>query len=285
MSPLVLKRLPRCGARLAGALASTLLLAGAVLAHPLAAPANYRLVWADEFDTDGLPDPNRWIHDTVRNKEGWYNEELQYYAAPRPLREANAVVKGGHLHIIARKESLTSQPDHGGQRYTSARLITRGKADWTYGFFEIRARVACGKGTWPAIWMLGSKGAWPDDGELDIMEYQGMEPDRVSSATHTKPAHAAKPIWGAARVKDACKNFHRYQMHWTPDGVTFGVDGFAHLHHPRTEATPALWPFNAPQFMILNVAVGGYLGGPVDDSIFPTAMEVDYVRVYQAPKP
>lgn len=269
------RTLHRLALALVGALATL-----CATARPLAAPADYRLVWADEFDVPGLPDPARWTHDTVRNKEGWYNEERQYYSAPRAQ---NAVIKDGRLHITLRKEERRGEPDWGGQQYSSARLITRGKAEWTYGFFEVRARVACGKGTWPAIWMLSTKGGWPDDGELDIMEYVGRNPHQVSSAVHTKPAHAANPSWGVARVPDACKRFHRYQMHWTPQGVTFGVDGFAHLHYPRMEGAAGAWPFDAPQFMILNVAVGGHLGGPVDDRIFPTAMEVDYVRVWQPP--
>jgi beta-glucanase (GH16 family) len=245
-----------------------------------AVPAGYRLVWADEFDTDGLPDPKRWVHDTFRNKEGWFNNEKQYYAGPRP---DNAVVKDGVLRITARKESLSTAPDYGGQRYTSARLITRGKADWTYGFFEVRAKMPCGQGTWPAIWTLGSGGKWPDDGELDILEHLGQEPDRVSSAVHVATGHAGQSAWGAARLPTACTAFHRYQMLWTRDRVIFGVDGFAHMQYPRTDGGPRAWPFDAPQFLLLNLAIGGDLGGAVDDSIFPRTFEVDYVRVYQAP--
>ena len=128
-------------------------------------PANYRLVWSDEFSTDGLPDPAKWAYDTERNREGWHNNELQYYSGPR---KENAKIKKGILHIQARKEALKEAPDWGRQQYTATRLITRGKADWTYGFFEVRAKMPCGKGTWPAIWTLGTKGQWPDDGE-----YQG----------------------------------------------------------------------------------------------------------------
>ncbi len=240
-----------------------------------AVPAGYRLVWADEFDRDGLPDPARWTHDTGRNKDGWYNNERQYYSAPRA---ENAVVKGGKLVITARKESLRSAPDWGGQPYTSARLITRGKADWTYGFFEVRAKMPCGKGTWPAIWTLGSGGRWPDDGELDILEHMGREPDRVSSAVHVA---AGQAVGGAARLPTACSAFHDYQLHWTPDGVSFGVDGFVHVRYPRMDGGARVWPFDKPQFMVLNVAIGGDLGGPVDDAIFPVAMEIEHVRVYQ----
>ena len=247
-------------------------------AQPLAVPPGYRLVWSDEFSTVGLPDPARWDHDTGRNREGWYNKEAQYYADRRPQ---NAVVRQGVLRITARREALKDQPDWGGQAYTSARLITRGKADWTYGFFEIRARMPCGKGTWPAIWLVGSGGRWPKDGELDIMEHVGSDPTRVSSALHTQAGSGGWAVGGAARVPDACRRFHRYQMHWTADEVRFGVDGFTHLRYPKLKDSPGSWPFDKPQFLILNLAIGGDLGGPVDDRIFPVTMEVDYVRVYQ----
>ncbi|MEW6703876.1 MAG: glycoside hydrolase family 16 protein [Pseudomonadota bacterium] len=244
-------------------------------------PPGYRLVWADEFDADGLPDPAKWRYDTARNREGWHNEELQYYSAEGPQ---NAVVQGGRLVITARKESRRAAPDWGGQRYTSARLNTRGKAEWTYGFFEVSARLPCGKGTWPAIWTLGTGGRWPEDGELDIMEHVGAEPTRVLSTVHMAAGHGARGVGGAQPVRDACSAFHRYQMHWTADEVVFGVDGFPHLRYPRLDAGARAWPFDKPQYLLLNLAIGGHLGGPVDDAIFPVQMEVDYVRVYQAPK-
>ncbi len=270
----------RAAARIAGAVLLCMPIVAAA-AWPLAVPANYKLVWADEFDTDGLPDPRKWDHDTGMNKAGWHNHELQYYSGPRA---ENAVVKGGKLIITARKESPSTAPDWGGQRYTSSRLLTRGKADWTYGFFEVRARMPCGKGTWPAIWMLGSKGTWPDDGELDIVEHVGSDPHRVSSAVHMAAGHGGQGVGGAARLADACHKFHSYQMHWTSDGVRFGVDGFAHLRYPKLDVGSRAWPFDAPQFLLLNIAIGGDLGGAVDERIFPVSMEIDYVRVYQAVK-
>lgn len=244
-------------------------------------PPEYKLVWADEFDTDGPPDPGKWDHDTSRNKVGWHNHELQYYTGPRAT---NATVKGGRLIIEVRKETMPSNADWGGQAYTSARLKTRGKADWTYGFFEVRAKMPCGKGTWPAIWMLGSKGRWPDDGELDIVEHLGSDPERVFSTVHTSAGHGGSGVGGAVHIPDACQAFHRYQMLWTADVLTFGVDGFTYLHYPRLDVGPRAWPFDAPQFLLLNIAIGGDLGGNVDDRIFPVKMEVDYVRVYQAEK-
>lgn len=251
---------------------------GAESAAPATVPAGYRLVWADEFDTEGLPDPRRWVHDTARNKEGWHNHELQYYAGPRL---ENARVQGGRLVVTARCEDLAQAADWGGQHYTAARLLTRGKAEWTYGFFEVRAKLPCGKGTWPAIWMLGSGGAWPADGELDIMEHQGHRPTRVSSAVHMAAGHGGHAVGGATQLADACTAFHNYQMHWLPDKLEFSVDGVVHFHYPNLKLGAAAWPFDRAHYMVLNIAIGGDLGGPVDDRIFPVAMEVDYVRVYQ----
>lgn len=283
-SPELPRTLRGAFAALVAALVTSVSLTTAVPAWgaPIGVPPGYQLVWSDEFDRDGLPDPAKWEHDTGRNKEGWHNHERQYYSGPRA---ANAVVKDGRLIITARKERMEQAPDWGGQGYTSARLLTRGRAAWTYGYFEVSARLPCGQGTWPAIWTLGSGGRWPEDGELDIMEHVGQDPQRISSAVHMAAGHGAQPIGGAARVPTACSEFHRYQMLWTPDGVSFGVDGFAHMRYPKLDAGPRAWPFDAPQFLLLNLAIGGDLGGPVDDRIFPVAMEVDYVRVYQAPKP
>lgn len=251
-------------------------------AATLAVPAGYRLVWSDEFDRDGLPDPAKWVYDTGMNKAGWHNRELQYYSGPRA---ENARVQGGRLVITARKESLSSAPDWGGQRYTSTRLITQGKGEWTYGFFEVRAKLPCGKGTWPAIWTLNRDLVWPAGGELDIMEHIGREPGRVFSTVHTAAGHGAHGSGAARQVSDACSVFHDYQMHWTADTVRFGIDGVVHYEYSNPRSGPERWPFDAPQFLILNIAVGGDLGGAVDDAVFPVSMEVEHVRVHQARQP
>lgn len=274
--------------------AATLVAAGAALALAgcagldtasapprLAVPAGWTLAWSDEFERDGAPDPAKWTHETHRNKDGWYNRELQYYTG---AAADNARVHNGRLLITARRETLADAPDWGGQRYTSARLVTRGKAEWTYGFFEVRARMPCGRGTWPAIWMVGSDGRWPDDGELDILEHVGSEPGRVSSAVHTRAGSGGGAVSGSARLPDACSALHDYQMLWTREGLWFGVDGHLHWHYPRRADEPGGWPFDRPEFLILNVAVGGDLGGPVDDAALPVTMQVDHVRVYQPPR-
>ena len=245
--------------------------------QPLAVPAGYALVWSDEFSTDGLPDPSKWAYDTGMNKAGWHNRERQYYS---PARAENAEVRGGRLVIQARKELMTQAADWGGQRYTSSRLLTKGLSEWTYGFFEVRAKLPCGKGSWPAIWMLNSAVDWPRGGELDIMEHVGRQPGRVLSTVHTGAAHG-KGTGDAAQVPDACTAFHDYQLHWTPQELRFGVDGKVHFVYANAGTGRDQWPFDAPQFLILNIAIGGDLGGKVDDSIFPVRMEVDHVRVHQ----
>ena len=249
--------------------------------NPAYVPANYKLVWADEFDVDGLPDAARWDYDTERNRLGWYNNELQYYAA---TRLDNAQISGGTLRITARRESLSTAADWGGQRYTSARLITRGKAAWTYGYFEVRARLPCGRGTWPAIWTLGTGGLWPDDGELDIMEQVGSNPTRVFGTVHTQ-ASGGTGTGDSVQVPDVCGStaFHNYQMHWTADEVAMALDGVVYYRYANPRAGKTTWPFNAPQYLLLNLAIGGVLGGAVDDSIFPVTLEIDHVRIWQAP--
>lgn len=248
----------------------------APLPDRVAVPAGYKLVWADEFDTPGLPDPKRWVHDTGRNREGWYNRELQYYSGPRA---ANAEVRDGRLVITARAESLRDAPDWGGQRYTSARLVTRGTGDWTYGFFEIRAKIPCGRGTWPAIWTVGSGGRWPEDGELDILEHVGQRPGQVFSTVHTQAGSGSFGSGAERTLATACTAFHDYQMHWTPTHVDFAIDGVPHYRYLNHGG--AAWPFDRPQFLILNIAIGGDLGGEVDDAALPAVMEVEHVRVWQ----
>jgi beta-glucanase (GH16 family) len=247
-------------------------------ALPLTIPDGYVIAWADEFANSGLPDASHWQHDTGRNKAGWHNHELQYYSKDRL---ANAQVRDGKLIITARKEQMSAQADWGGQQYSSARLITAERREWTYGFFEIRAKLPCGKGTWPAIWMLGSQGAWPAGGELDIMEQVGSNPARVFSTVHTTSGSGDHGAGEAVQVADACLAFHNYQMDWTAQQVRFGIDGRTHLIYRNSGSGHDQWPFDLPQFLILNLAIGGDLGGTVDDEIFPVRMEVDYVRVYQ----
>ncbi|TFI58727.1 glycoside hydrolase family 16 protein [Sphingomonas parva] len=255
-------------------------------AAPLAPPPGDTLVWSDEFEGRGLPDAAKWRYDTQFNKRGWHNEERQYYAAGR---RKNARLKGGRLIIEARHEPKAAArlPDWGGQPYTSARLVTRGTASWTYGFFEIRAKLPCARGTWPAIWMLAdrSPARWPGDGEIDIMEHVGHDPNVVHQSVHTEAFNHVKGTHKTAtrRVEEACGAFHTYQLDWRADRIRMGIDGEPVFTFDRTGGGRAEWPFDGPQYLILNIAVGGTWGGAqgVDDAALPQRMEVDYVRVWQ----
>ncbi|GGB25584.1 hypothetical protein GCM10011380_13920 [Sphingomonas metalli] len=253
---------------------------------PLERPASARLVWRDEFDGDRL-DPARWAYETERNRDGWYNHERQYYAAGRP---ENVRVAGGQLTITARSERLDPArfADWGGQAYTSGRITST--MGWRYGFYEVRARLPCGRGTWPAIWMLpqASGARWPDGGEIDIMEHVGFDPEVIHATLHSALyVHTKGTQRGAQRtLPGACGDFHRYQMRWTPKAIWIGVDDRAYLRvaNDRPGGREA-WPFDTPFRLILNLAVGGDWGGAkgIDDAALPQAMTVDYVRIWQEP--
>lgn len=250
-------------------------------------PAGYRLVWSDEFDGGSLPDASKWAYDTSRNREGWWNDEAQYYAA---ARAKNTRIEDGRLIIEAHREDFGSDKpaDHGGQKYTSARLITEGKASWTYALVEVKAKLPCGRGTWPAIWMLPDQPApdWPAGGEIDIMEHVGHDPGTVHANIHTGAYnHVAGTNRGASvRVEDACTSFHRYQLLWTPEAVAMAVDDRPYFRFANDgRGDNATWPYDRPFHLILNIAIGGGWGGQqgIDDAALPQRMEVDYVRVYR----
>ena len=253
---------------------------------PNGVPSGYAMVWSDEFNSSGtqLPDASKWSYDVSHNSTGWFNNELQYYAN---ARIQNSAVQNGSLLITARKENLSGLvSDWGGQSYTSARLFTKGRASWTYGFFEIRAKLPCGAGTWPAIWTLGSTvDVWPDQGEIDIMEQTGWDKATVLGTVHTLAGYGGNGSTGSTALSDACTAFHNYQIKWTANAIDFSVDGVAYRPSYLKPASAAAWPFDKPQYLLLNVAVGGVLGGTVNDaSLSATSLEVDYVRVYQLPQ-
>jgi len=244
-------------------------------------PANVRLVWRDEFNGRKLG-PGRWKNDTTFNRRGWFNKEKQYYSAGQNLR-----VAGGRLVMEARHETLSTAPDWGGQNYTSARIFSIGPG-WTYGFYEIRAKLPCARGTWPAIWMLPTEmKKWPDDGEIDIMEQVGAEPNLIYATLHTKLFnHTIKTQRSAQQpVPTSCTAFHVYQLDWRPDSITIGVDGRGVLRVPNDQpGGKGAWPFDTPYRLILNLAIGGNWAGAkgIDEAAMPQRMEVDYVRVWQA---
>lgn len=237
-------------------------------------PEGYRLVWNEEFNKGTQPDLAQWYYETGGN--GWGNNELQHYVAGNQGNEQLAAIKDGILSIIAKKI---------GETVYSIRMNT--KESWKYGYFEARLKLPTGKGTWPAFWMMPKNyTAWPDDGEIDIMEEVGYNANYVSSAIHWQslpPLHRyAKdrrdiPAYRTDRVSCLC----------------FGVDGRLHPHLRGRKATFPLdndkasnrntWPFNAPFYLKLNLAWGGDWGGAqgVDESALPATYEIDYVRVFQ----
>lgn len=237
------------------------------------------LVWADEFDYTGLPDSTKWSYDV--GGHGWGNEELQYYTNKRM---ENARVENGKLIIEARKENYE------GNDYTSARLITKHKGDWTYGKIKIRAKLPQGTGTWPALWMLPTQwiygsGDWPDVGEIDIMEHVGYDEGVIHGTIHTHDFNHMDGTQksGQTIVEDAVDAFHVYSIEWTKEEIRWYVDGNKFFTYENNGDGWSAWPFDHPFHLIMNIAVGGTWGGAegVDDTIFPQKLEVDYVRVYQ----
>jgi beta-glucanase (GH16 family) len=235
-----------------------------------------KLIWSDEFDTDGLPNPNYWSYDV--GDHGWGNNELQYYSKEN---QKNVRIVDGILIIEAHADS--SHP----KGYTSARIVTKGQAAWQYGYIEMRAKLPEGTGTWPAIWMLPEEntfGGWPRSGEIDIMEHVGFDPGRVHGTVHTEAFnHSIGTQKGAQlMVPDFQNEFHTYAIDWSKDKIDFFIDGEKYFTFENTGNGPKEWPFDQPFHLILNIAVGGNWGGTngVDPSIWPQRMEVDYIRVY-----
>lgn len=242
----------------------------------------YVLVWSDEFDGEGLPDPTRWSYDAgdgCPDRCGWGNNELQYYTVER---RRNARLENGRLIIEAHREAYESRD------FTSARLVTKEKGDWRYGRVEVRAKLPSGRGTWPAIWMLPTDrayGGWPVSGEIDIMEHVGYAPDTIYGTVHTEAFNHTKGTQkgGTIAVSDCESEFHVYAVEWSAEKIDFLVDDWRYFTFEQEGNGYEGWPFDKRFHLILNIAVGGNWGGSqgVDDSIWPQRMEVDYVRVYQ----
>lgn len=259
----------------------------------------WKLVWSDEFSQPGLPDPARWNYEKGFIRNG----ELQYYTV---ARAENARVESGHLVIEGRRERFTN-PDHRPDGpatsrvgrsnapfadYTSASLTTRDRASWTCGRIEVRAKLPTARGTWPAIWMLGTnmtQVGWPACGEIDIMEFVGYDPGVVHANIHTKAYnHVMKTGKGSStRVPDASEAFHVYTVEWSPQALKFFVDDKDYFTYANDGTGNASWPFDRDHYLILNLAIGGAWGGQkgVDEAAFPQKYEIDYVRVYRAASP
>ena len=258
------------------------------------ASENWQLVWSDEFDVDGEPDASKWSANIWPARK--VNDEDQAYTA----RPKNMRVENGLLTLEAHKE------DYDDANYTSGRIHSDGKGDFLYGRFEVRAKLPAGKGSWPAIWMLPSDpyrysttcepgedwqgsstcDAWPNSGEIDIMEHVGYQMNHIHGTVHNEAYYWAK--WeqrkGRIIIDGVADDFHVYALEWTPDEIRAYVDDTLYFVYINEKSGWESWPYDQPFHLILNVAVGGMWGrsgGGIDDDIFPLEMVVDYARVYE----
>ncbi|MFZ1528773.1 MAG: family 16 glycosylhydrolase [Ferruginibacter sp.] len=236
----------------------------------------YSLVWSDEFSGSAL-NTSDWNQEVGNGTGGWGNNELEYYTSSTK----NTFVSSGNLVIEARKEPIS------GFNYSSGRMTTQNKKEFKFGRIDIRAKLPVGKGVWPALWMLGaniSSVGWPVCGEIDIMELIGTYPSRVYGTMHWKPVSGTNTSKGASYdiSGDFSQQFHVFSIVWQQDIIKWYVDDQLFLTNTIADVTPANYPFNANQFFIFNVAVGGNWPGPPDaNTVFPQRMFVDYVRVFQ----
>lgn len=252
------------------------------------AAGDYRLVWNDEFDYTGLPDPHKWGYDV--GGWGWGNQELQYYKEASPR---NSWVDSGVLKINVHREVTTYTDWQGTEKsnqFTSARLNTYNRQMWTYGRFEARMKLPKGAEVWPAFWLVppaGSEyGQWPACGEIDILENWGADAIVMRGSVHTKNNYGGTSLHGSTWVRDATDSFHVYALEWTPDSILVSLDNQVYFRYANPHTTYADWPFDQQNFIILNVAISGdaedILATPVPVS---QSLVVDYVRVYQLGDP
>ena len=258
---------------------------------------NNELVWSDEFDQDGPVSQDKWNVETIPPNNGsWWNGELQFYTD----KEDNIRVEEGLLKITAKYESFE------GKNYTSARINTQDKFEFTYGRVEMRAKLPNWEGMWPAFWLLGAnidEIGWPNCGELDILEHgdyvkdsTSNDPGLISSAVHYGPQDYSRQttnvpgkiffdtgqerfIRSEKIIEKPFEEYHTYSMQWAPDKIQFFIDDEMHLEFPMQSQHS---PFDKPFFLLLNLAVGGHwTDGYVASGFTEATYEIDYVRVYQ----
>ena len=251
--------------------------AGAPATPPAAAtpiPATWTLVFSDEFDSASTLDPAKWGYETgyIRNREA------QYYTS----RPENVRVEAGNLVIEGRKEAYQ------GYAYTSASINTLARFEFLYGLVEVRAKLPTGNGAWPAIWMLGinrTQVGWPACGEIDIMENVGFDPRAIHGSVHTAAYNHTKGTQKTAivTVTNPWEDFHVYAMEWYPDRIDVFVDGQKYFTFRNEGTGSSTWPFDKPQYLLINLAIGGSWGGQkgINDALFPQRYLIDYVRIYQ----
>jgi len=244
------------------------------------------LVWSDEFNGNGSINTSKWHHQTqLPNGNSWFNGELQHYTD----RIENSYQSSGSLFINAINETYSDQGVT--KQYTSARLNS--KFAFTYGRVVVKAKLPQGAGTWPAIWMLGKNiseqggyffdqfgtVSWPACGEIDIMEHWGVNPNYVSSAIHTPSSFGGTVNVGGINLPDVFDSWHIYEMEWSPERIVFSVDGNPYYTYEPAVQNDDTWPFDSDQYLLLNVAING----DITQGFTSSAMEIDYVRVYQEP--
>lgn len=236
----------------------------------------WKLVWEDNFDADGLPDSKIWNYE-----EGYIrNSEAQYYTKGRL---ENARVENGSLIIEARKDNWNDK------EITSASVNTYGKKSMLYGKVEVRAKLPTGKGTWPAIWMLGNSiqegSSWPACGEIDIMENVGYAPDVIHANIHTKAYNHSIGTGKGNKItiEKPYEDFHVYTVEWFESEMRFFVDDTLYFTYKKEGTGNDVWPFDKPHYLIINLAIGGGWGGSqgIADDLLPQKYYIDYVKVYK----
>lgn len=239
---------------------------------------NWTLVYSDEFNYNGLPDPSKWTIDP--RPKGWINSEAQVYT---DASHDNARVRNGNLVITGKKNFPTGDPN---APYSSARVISLGKMEFLYGKAEMRAKLPRARGSWPAFWLMpttNAYGNWPKSGEVDILEHVGNNFGKAMCAVHTENKNWTNGgnLGGNRIMMDVDTVYHVYGVEWSPDSLRFTHDGigFYTYVNPRTDWKD--WPFDKPFYMILNIAMGGGMGGTIVDADWPDSLIVDYVRVSQ----
>ncbi|SIT03085.1 family 16 glycosylhydrolase [Chryseobacterium gambrini] len=253
------------------------------------------LVWSDEFSTNGAVDNVKWFHQTqLPVAGGWYNNEQQHYTNSI----TNSFTNNGELNIVAKKEVFTDQGFT--KNYTSARLNS--KFAFKYGRVDVRAKVPKNQGTWPAIWLLGKNvnepggyfastfgnTNWPACGEIDMMEYGifPSAPDNFIQSTLHTPSSSGNSVnhGGMLASSDITANYHIYSMNWSPNQITFLLDGVAYYTYNPSVKNASTWPFDKEQYLLLNIAMGG-VAGTIPSTFTDASMIIDYVRVYQNTTP
>jgi beta-glucanase (GH16 family) len=238
----------------------------------------YELVWADEFDADTI-NTEKWNFEIGNGAAGWGNNESQYYTK----RSQNIRIENGLLIVTALKESYSDF------QYTSARMQTRNKSFCKYGRIEMKAKLPHGRGTWAAFWMMPQQhnygtNFWPDNGEIDIMEYVGYMPGTIYGTVHTYKNNGAGGVSKSITRSGIEDEFHIYAIEWSEESIKWYVDSIFYGSYERLNRDWQFWPFDQDFYIIVNYAIGGNWGGAngIDDSIFPQTYEIDYIRVYRS---